>query len=66
MQKPAFFANFTRAISAFPLRPKKSFQAPFIFELKTWWRKGLSHRLQIESEEFAAAHKDHKKSVVEL
>jgi hypothetical protein len=35
MQKPAFFANLTRAISAFHLRPKESIRAELIFALKT-------------------------------
>jgi hypothetical protein len=35
MQKPAFFANFTRAISAFHLRLKEPFGPASIFALKT-------------------------------
>jgi len=50
MQKPAFFANFTRAISAFHPRPKKSFGAAFIiFALEIQQKETLSRKLQIEN-----------------
>ncbi len=61
MQKPAFFANFTRAICVFHLRLKESIRAEFIFGLKTRQKEWPSRKPQIDKGEFSDPRKDYKK-----